>query len=103
MVVDAYTSDVHAMNWHYYLEGKVEFPFKARCVAVRSVSPRKKGEQVEVIGMAKECMREMFVLIRIAGCKLGVPLAQLEVSKAKSETREVVDDWRYWVANRYEF
>ncbi|MBI3055582.1 MAG: hypothetical protein HYY77_16325 [Betaproteobacteria bacterium] len=31
-------------------------------------------------------MREMFVLIRFAGRKLGVPLSQLEVSEAKSET-----------------
>ena len=55
--------------------------------------------------MAKEddCMREMFVLIRFAGRKLGVPLSQLEVLAAKGETREAVDDWRYWVAMGYEF
>ena len=46
---------------------------------------------------------EMFVLIRVAGRKLGVPLSQLEVLAAKGETREAVDDWRYWVAMGYEF
>jgi hypothetical protein len=45
----------------------------------------------------------MFVRIEFAGRKLGVPLSQLEVSGAKSETREAVDDWRYWVAMGYEF
>ena len=48
-------------------------------------------------------MREMFVLIRFAGRKLGVPLSQLEVMAAKGETCEAVDDWRYWVAMGYEF
>ena len=53
------------------------------------ISPLKKGEEVEVIGMAKEddCMREIFVLIEFAGRKLGVPLSELEVSEAKSEMR----------------
>lgn len=69
------------------------------------ISPLKKGEKVEVIALAKEddCMREMFVLIRFAGRKLGVPLSQLEVINAKGETREAVDDWRYWVSMGYEF
>jgi len=69
------------------------------------ISPLKKGEEVEAIVMAKEddCMRKMFVLIRFAGRKLGVPLSQLEVLAAKGETREAVGDWRYWVAMDYEF
>ena len=105
IVVDAYNETERAMSWYYYLEEKLVFPFKARCVAVRSVSPLKKGEEVEAIAMAKEddCMREMFVLIRFAGRKLGVPLSQLEVLAAKGETREAVEDWRYWVAMGYEF
>lgn len=46
--------------------------------------------------MAKEdnCMHEMFVLIRLRGRKLGVPLSQLEVLDANGETREAVNDWR---------
>lgn len=93
------------MGWYYYLEEKLVFPFKAHCVADRSLSPLKKGEEVEVIAMAKEddCMREIFVLIEFAGRKLGVPLSQLEVLVAKGETREAVDDWRYWFAMGYEF
>lgn len=105
IVVDAYGEEERAMSWYYYLEEKLEFPFKARCVASRSVSPLKKGEEVEVLGMAPEddCMHEMFVLTRFAGRKLGVPLSQLEVLETGRETREAVEDWQYWVAMGYEF
>lgn len=105
IVVDAYGEEERAMGWYYYLEGKLEFPFKARCVVSRTISPVKKGEEVEVVSMAREddCMHEMFVLIRFAGRKLGVPLSQLEVLDAGPETREAVEDWRYWVAMGYEF
>ncbi|MBI2311040.1 MAG: calcium-binding protein [Betaproteobacteria bacterium] len=105
IVVDAYGEEERAMGWHCYLEGKLAFPFKARCVATRTISPVKKGEEVEVLSMAREddCMREMFVLIRFAGRKLGVPLSQLEPLDAGPETREAVEDWRYWVAKGYGF
>lgn len=100
IVVDAYTSDERAMGWYYHLEDKLRFPFKARCAFFRPVSPLQKGEEVEVLGMAPEddCMREMFVLIRFAGRKLGVPLVQLDPVKPDKITRKAVEDWRYWVA-----
>jgi hypothetical protein len=105
IVVDAYTSDERALSWYYYLEDKLRFPFKAKCVAVREMSPLKKGEEVEVLRMAKEddCMREMFVLIGFAGRRLGVPLVQLDPVKPDKATREAIDDWRYWAAMGYEF
>lgn len=105
IVVDAYGPEEQAMGWYYYLEGKLVFPFKAKCTAVRSVSPLKKGEEVEVLSMAKEddCLAEMFVLIRYGRCKLGVPLAQLDVVDGAEDTCEAVEDWYYWVARGYEF
>lgn len=105
IVVDAYTSDERAIGWHCYLDDKLDFPFKAKCIAVREVSPLRKGEEVEVLGMAPEddCMREMFVLVRLAGRKLGVPLAQMEPIGADAATREAVADWRYWTAMGYQF
>lgn len=105
IVVDAYTPEERAMSWNYYLEEKLQFPFKARCVALRTISPLKKGEEVEVVGMAKEedCMAEMFVLIRFAGRKLGVPLVQLDPIKPDKATREAIEDWRYWVGMGYVF
>ncbi len=105
IVVDAYTPEERAMSWNYYLEEKLQFPFKAKCIAVREISPLKKGEEVEVLRMAKEadCMAEMFVLIRFAGRKLGVPLSQLEPIETDEETREGIEDWRYWVGMGYVF
>ena len=105
IVVDAYTPDERAMGWHCHLDDKLRFPFKAKCVAAREISPLKKGEEVEVLGMAPEddCMREMFVLVRFAGRKLGVTLAQLVPIGADAQTREAAADWRYWFAMGYEF
>ena len=105
IVVDAYTPEERAMSWNYYLEEKLQFPFKARCVALRAISPLRKDEEVEVVGMAKEedCVAEMFVLIRFEGRKLGVPLAQLDPVKPDKATREAIEDWRYWLTMGYAF
>ena len=103
--IDAYGAEKRALGGYYYLEEKLKFPFRARCDAVRSVSPLKKGELVEVLSLAREddCMREPSALIEFAGRKLGVPLAQLVPVGANAATREAVEDWRYWVAMGYEF
>lgn len=105
IVVDAYDSVERAIGWHCYLDEKLHFPFMAKCIAVRGISPLEKGEEVEVHGMAPEddCMREMFVLVGWAGRKFGVPLAQIEPLKPDKATRDAVDDWRYWLAMGYEF
>ncbi len=105
IVVDAYTSDERAMGWHCYLEDKLEFPFQARCALHRAISPLIEGEAVEVIGMAPadDCMRDVFVLVRYSARTLGVPLSQLEAIGASGETREAVEDWRYWSTMGYEF
>ena len=54
------------MGWYYYLDDKIQFPFQARRIASKVVSPLKKGETVEVQRMAPEeaCENEMLVLIR---------------------------------------
>ena len=104
IIVDAYNSEERALGWYYYLEEKLKFPFRASCDAVRSVSPLKKGEVVEVLSLAIEddCMREPFALIEFAGRKLGVPLAQLVPVGADPATRAAIADWRYRVAMGYE-
>lgn len=92
-------------GWYYYLEDRLEFPFAAKCIATRSISPLKIGEVVEVVGMPPEddCEREMFVAIRWEKRKFGVPLSQLEGIKVSKETKEAVEDWRYWVSMGYAF
>jgi hypothetical protein len=104
IVVDAYTPEEQAMGWYYSLEDRLQFPFVARCTAERAISPLRVGDEVEVVGMApeEECQHEMFVLIRWERRSLAVPLAQLEGAAVDEQTRQVIEDWQYWVAQGYE-
>jgi hypothetical protein len=55
IVVDCYNEvECFFGGWFCYLEEKLEFPFRARCVTRREVSPLKMGEEVDVIGMLDE-------------------------------------------------
>lgn len=105
IIVDAYGPEEQAMGWYCYLDDKLGFPFRARCVNERPVSPLRKGEVVEVIGMpdSDECMHEMFVAVRWENRNLAVPLSQLSpTSSTDSETKQAVADWHYWVEQGYE-
>ena len=54
IIVDAYGPEEQAMGWYYYLEDKIRFPFKAKCVISKVTSPLRKGESVDVLGLAPE-------------------------------------------------
>ena len=101
-IVDARPEE-QAMSWYYYLEGKITFPFRARCVAANAVSPLRKGEAIEVLRMAvgDACEHDMLVQIRWQGRKMAVPLSQLEVINPDESTQEAIGDWHYWVAQGY--
>jgi hypothetical protein len=105
IVVDAYTESERAMGWYYYLDNQLQFPFPARCVSQRAISPLRRGELVTVVGMAPEdeCMHEMFVRVRWGHSALAVPLSQLVARHGDTETSRAVEDWHYWVAQGYEF
>ena len=105
IIVDAYGPEEQALGWYYYLEEHVRFPFVARCVRERKLSPLRVGEEVEVEGLAPEddCMHEMFVMIRWCDREMGVPLAQLEAIEADAEMEEAIGDWHYWVARGRQF
>ncbi len=105
IVVDAYNEEERSLGWYYYLEDKLRFPFKAKCIATRKTSPLLIGEEVEVTKMAPEteCEHDMFVMISWQKRSLAVPLRQLKVSKADEQTLEAVADWHYWVKRGYEF
>lgn len=104
IVVDAYGEEERAIGWHCYLGDHLAFPFLARCVTERRISPLHIGEVVEVTGMASEedCKHEMFVEVRWKGRTFGVPLSQLEGISVDAETQEATDDWRYWIARGYQ-
>jgi len=105
IVVDAYGPEERAMGWFYYLENHLHFPFRAKCVKARPISPLRKGEEVTVVGMAPEedCESDMLVIIEWCERTLGVPLAQLEGTNVDKETKQAIADWHYWVAQGYEF
>ena len=106
IVVDAYDASERAMGWYYYLEDQMHFPFTAKCIAARPISPLRVGDDVEVTGMAPEdeCGHEMFVMMRWEKKGLAVPLAQLKGGiEADDQTRQAIEDWHYWVKQGYEF
>jgi hypothetical protein len=105
IVVDAYEAEERAMGWYSYLEDQVRFPFPAKCISPRAISPLGKGQEVEVLALAPpdECEHEMFVMITWEDRTLAVPLAQLEAGRADKPTRQAVEDWHYWVEHGYEF
>jgi len=104
-VVDAYGPEEQAMGWYYYLEDKLRFPFQAKCITSKVVSPLRKGATVEVRPMAPEdsCARAMFVLIRWQGRNLAAPLSQLAAVDTDESTVEAIGHWHYWVAQGYCF
>lgn len=103
-IVDAYGPEEQAMGWYYYLQDKIQFPFEARCIQVRNISPLRKGDCVSIVRMAPEdeCMHEMFVEVQRQGRTFGVPLAHLQPIDLDEETQEAVADWHYWVGRGYE-
>ncbi len=105
IVVDAYGPEEQAMGWYSYLDDTLKFPFSARCIAQRTISPLEPGDEVEVVGMApaEECDHKMFVLIQWKSRQLAVPLMQLEGIQVDEETRQAIEDWHYWVNRGYEF
>jgi hypothetical protein len=105
IVVDAYDMEERAMGWYSYLQEQLGFPFPARCIAPRPISPLRKGQKVEVVDLAppEECEHEMFVMITWEDRTLAVPLAQVEPLQTDKATGQAVGDWLYWVQQGYEF
>jgi len=104
-IVDAYGPEEQALGWYYHLENKIRFPFQAKCIRAKAVSPLLKGETVEVRRMAPEdaCFTDMLVQIRWHGRAMAVPLSQLAGVDVDESTAEAIGDWHYWVAQGYCF
>jgi len=80
IVVDCYNEHERRIGWSCYLEDKLQFPFQARCIKKRSVSPLNKDEEVTVLGMLDDdsCdgLGEIKVKIRWQSRTMGAPLEQ---------------------------
>ena len=106
IIVDAYNEEEQAMGWYYYLDTKLNFPFKAKWLTGGSIS---NSEDVEVLKMSPEeaCQREMFVEVLYkegtAEDIFSVALSDIESIEADDETQEAVKYWHYWVGMGYEF
>lgn len=105
IIVDAYGPEEQALGWYYYLENQIKFPFTARCIASKVVSPLRRGETVEVHGLAPEdsCTHDMLMLISWHGHNVAVPLSQLTAHDSDQFTIEAIADWHYWLAQGYCF
>jgi len=105
IIVDCYDESERVQGWYCYLQDKLQFPFTAKCIAKRAISPLKVKDEVEVIDMAPDddCKGEMFVMIRWEKDGLGVPLSQLKPVDADEQTTEAVEDWHYWIKQGYQF
>ena len=105
IIVDAYGPEEQAMGWYYYLEEKLRFPFRAKCISERAISPLRKGDEVKIGGMAPEteCRHEMFVETRSERRTLAIPLSQIEhIAMTDKNMKEAIEDWHYWVKQDYE-
>jgi hypothetical protein len=105
ILVDAYGPEEQASSWYSYLEGTLTFPFLARCVVERAISPLRAGDEVEIVGMGPEleCRHEMFVRTPWEhGRTLAIPLSQLAGLDTDEQTGEAIGDWQYWVRCGYE-
>ncbi len=107
VLVDCYDRDERAMGWYYYLEGCLQFPFTATCIAQRAVSPLRVKDEVEVIGMPPEgeCECEVFVTMKWDRPEgLAAPLEQLKpIAPTEAQTKEAVADWHYWRSMGYQY
>lgn len=99
IIVDAYTREEQAMGWDAYLDDTLDFPFEARCIEEREVSPLDEGESVHVVGMpsTEPALRQQFVIVEWNDRELGVPLSQLQPVDASPDTEEAIADWHYWL------
>src|SRR5258708_20982730 len=105
IIVDAYGPEEQALGWYNYLADTLQFPFTARCVARRAISPLEPRDELEVVGIAPEdeCRHEMFVLTRWRPHELAVPLMQVEGIDTDEETQHAMKDLNYCVKQGYDF
>ena len=105
IVVDCYGEEERAMSWETYLGETLQFPFQAQCIETRRVSPLEEGEKVQVTDMVpmEDPPSEFFAEIEWGGRTMGVPLSQLEGVDVDEETKEAIEDWRYWKQRGYGF
>ena len=104
-VVDCYDEYEQAMGWYYYLEDRINFPFKAKWINRHS----SEGRNVTVLSMSPEddCSHDMFVevLYREGDMEdvFDARLSEIQPLNIDAATEQAIDDWHYWVKRGYQF
>jgi len=86
--------------WHAYLEEHLVFPFAATVVEYQR-GPVRQGARVTVLAVT--FLDETYGTIVAVKHKNGVnelPLCDLKATEADAETRQLVEDYAVWFANR---
>ncbi len=86
--------------WHAYLEGHLVFPFAATVVEYQR-GPVRQGARVSVLAVT--FLDETYGTIVAVKHKHGVnelPLCDLKATEADAGTRQLVEDYAVWFANR---
>jgi hypothetical protein len=86
--------------WHAYLEEYLVFPFAAT-VEEYQRGPVRQGARVSVLAIT--FLDETYGTIVAVKHKHGVnelPLCDLKATEADTETRQLVEDYAVWFANR---
>lgn len=104
-VVDCYDESEQAMGWYYYLEDRINFPFKAKWVSRH----KPEGRNITVLSMSPEddCLHDMFVEVLYREGDLedvfSARLSEIEPFNIDSASEEAINDWHYWVKRGYQF
>ena len=103
-VVDAYEEEEIAMGWYYYLQERLDFPFKAKWG-----SSHDRDRIVTVLEMSPEdeCLDDMLVEVLYREGDLedvfSARLAEIQPLDIDRPTEEAIADWHYWVRRGYGF
>jgi hypothetical protein len=102
IVVDAYGEEEQFLGWYYYLEGKLNFPFRALLI-----ENNRAPKEIEIVEIAPEedCIEshDMLVGVQDDGDVQYVRLAKIQAPEADDLTQEAIADWHYWIAMGYQF
>ena len=102
--VDAYEDEEIAMGWYYYLQERLNFPFKAQWGSHKS-----SDRIVTVLEMSSEddCLNEMYVEVLYQEGRLedvfSARLSEIYPKDIDRLTKEAIADWHYWVNRGYQF
>ena len=105
VIVDAYNEEEVAMGWYYYLEDKINFPFKAQWINRN----KPEGRNVTVREMSPEYDFQSDIFVEVVYREgdfedvFSAKLSEIKPLKIDSETEEAIEDWHYWVERGYHF